>query len=68
MAVSRKNRSVKKANADKEKDRKAHLYRYTMGRDRNSLLRMMRRRDLGYPFPPEVMAALADKEREWGLS
>ena len=68
MAVSRMNRSVAKAKADKEQDRKAHLYRYTMGRDRKSLLRMMRRRDLGYPFAPEIMAALADKEREWGIA
>ena len=68
MAVSRKNRSVAKAKADKEKDRMAHVYRYTLlCRDRRDVDRMIRVRKLGHTFRPEIMAALDAIEREWGI-
>ena len=69
MAVSRMARSVAKANDVKDKDRKAHLYRYTMQTlTKKKLAVLVKQRDSGRHLEPEVLAAIAEREREWGLS
>ena len=69
MAVSRMTRSTKRAEADRDKDRKAHLYRYTMQTlDRKKLAVLIKQRDSGRHLEPEILAAIADRERDWGMS
>ena len=69
MAVSRMTRSIKRAEADRDKDRKAHLYRYTMQTlDKKKLAVLIKQRDSGRHLEPEVLAAISDRERDWGVS